>query len=98
MTVVRNILTGKEKKKRTLALGKKIDSATLALLQKILVENSSGRITIPDIKKERWYNKPPKIGGIPDSPRGFSKHILSNLDFSQMNSASSEEKVKFSRS
>ncbi|KAK7806432.1 hypothetical protein U0070_014746 [Myodes glareolus] len=29
-----------------------------ALLHKILVENPSARITIPDIKKDRWYNKP----------------------------------------
>lgn len=35
-----------------------------ALLHKILVENPSVRITIPDIKKDRWYNKPLKKGNI----------------------------------
>ena len=35
-----------------------------ALLHKILVENPSVRITIPDIKKDRWYNKPLKKGNM----------------------------------
>lgn len=35
-----------------------------ALLHKILVENPSVRITIPDIKKDRWYNKLLKKGSI----------------------------------
>jgi hypothetical protein len=35
-----------------------------ALLHKILVENPAVRITIPDIKKDRWYNKPLKKGNI----------------------------------
>ncbi|XP_023064344.1 serine/threonine-protein kinase Chk1 isoform X3 [Piliocolobus tephrosceles] len=78
-----------------------------ALLHKILVENPSARITIPDIKKDRWYNKPlkkgakrPRVtsGGVSESPSGFSKHIQSNLDFSPVNSASSEENVKYSSS
>uniref|UniRef100_A0A8C8VZX4 Serine/threonine-protein kinase CHK1 n=1 Tax=Peromyscus maniculatus bairdii TaxID=230844 RepID=A0A8C8VZX4_PERMB len=47
-----------KEKKTYLNPWKKIDSAPLALLHKILVENPSARITIPDIKKDRWYNKP----------------------------------------
>ncbi|OWK17561.1 CHEK1 [Cervus elaphus hippelaphus] len=79
----------------------------IALLHKILVENPSVRITIPDIKKDRWYNKPLKKGakrpratssGVSESPGGFSKHIQSNLDFSPVNCASSEESVKYSSS
>ncbi|XP_008562775.1 PREDICTED: serine/threonine-protein kinase Chk1-like, partial [Galeopterus variegatus] len=49
-----------KEKKTYLNPWKKIDSAPLALLHKILVENPSVRITIPDIKKDRWYNKPLK--------------------------------------
>ncbi|XP_070932104.1 serine/threonine-protein kinase Chk1 isoform X3 [Macaca nemestrina] len=96
-----------KEKKTYLNPWKKIDSAPLALLHKILVENPSARITIPDIKKDRWYNKPlkkgakrPRVtsGGVSESPSGFSKHIQSNLDFSPVNSASSEENVKYSSS
>uniref|UniRef100_A0A2K5EWH8 Serine/threonine-protein kinase Chk1 n=1 Tax=Aotus nancymaae TaxID=37293 RepID=A0A2K5EWH8_AOTNA len=77
-----------KEKKTYLNPWKKIDSAPLALLHKILVENPSARITIPDIKKDRWYNKllkkgnilklPPShlSGGLSESPpSGFSKHI-----------------------
>ncbi|KAB0370149.1 hypothetical protein FD755_018111 [Muntiacus reevesi] len=96
-----------KEKKTYLNPWKKIDSAPLALLHKILVENPSVRITIPDIKKDRWYNKPLKKGakrpratssGVSESPGGFSKHIQSNLDFSPVNCASSEESVKYSSS
>uniref|UniRef100_A0A286XIZ1 non-specific serine/threonine protein kinase n=1 Tax=Cavia porcellus TaxID=10141 RepID=A0A286XIZ1_CAVPO len=94
-------------KKAYLNPWKEIDSASLVLLHKILVENPSIRITIPDIKKDRWYNKPlkkgakrPQVtsGGVSESPSGFSKPIHSNLDFSPVNSASSEENVKYSSS
>ena len=97
----------KKKKKTYLNPWKKIDSAPLALLHKILVETPSARITIPDIKKDRWYNKPlnrgakrPRAtsGGMSESSSGFSKHIHSNLDFSPVNNGSSEETVKFSSS
>ena len=33
-----------------------------ALLHKILTESPTARITIPDIKKDRWYSKPLKKG------------------------------------
>ncbi|XP_057604644.1 serine/threonine-protein kinase Chk1 isoform X2 [Hippopotamus amphibius kiboko] len=44
--------------------------------------------------------KRPRVtsGGVPESPGGFSKHIQSNLDFSPVNNASSEENVKYSSS
>ncbi|NXA06674.1 CHK1 kinase, partial [Sapayoa aenigma] len=41
---------------------KKIDSAPLALLHKILTESPTARITIPDIQKDRWYSRPLKKG------------------------------------
>ncbi|XP_019514414.1 PREDICTED: serine/threonine-protein kinase Chk1 [Hipposideros armiger] len=44
--------------------------------------------------------KRPRVtsGGVAESPSGFSKHIQSSLDFSLVNSASSEENVKYSSS
>lgn len=36
------------------------------MLHKILTESPTARITIPDIKKDRWYSKPLKKGkGLP---------------------------------
>ncbi|XP_009890858.1 PREDICTED: dolichyl-diphosphooligosaccharide--protein glycosyltransferase subunit STT3A [Charadrius vociferus] len=67
-----------------------------ALLHKILTESPTARITIPDIKKDRWYSKPLKkgvkrarvsSGGVTDSPGGFSKHVRSDMDFSPVKSA-----------
>ncbi|KAF1570955.1 UNVERIFIED_CONTAM: Serine/threonine-protein kinase Chk1, partial [Eudyptes robustus] len=86
---------------------KKIDSAPLALLHKILTESPTARITIPDIKKDRWYSKPLKkgvkrarvsSGGVTDSPGGFSKHVRSDTDFSPVKSALGEEKASYSTS
>ncbi|NXA22504.1 CHK1 kinase, partial [Ibidorhyncha struthersii] len=86
---------------------KKIDSAPLALLHKILTESPTARITIPDIKKDRWYSKPLKkgvkrarmsSGGVTDSPGGFSKHVRSDMDFSPVKSAFSQEKASYSTS
>ncbi|KAM4646284.1 serine/threonine-protein kinase Chk1-like [Amazona ochrocephala] len=86
---------------------KKIDSAPLALLHKILTESPAARITIPDIKKDRWYSKPLKkgvkrarvsTGGVSDSPGGFSKHVRSDMDFSPVKSPLGEEKVSYSTS
>ncbi|XP_038610659.1 serine/threonine-protein kinase Chk1 isoform X3 [Tachyglossus aculeatus] len=96
-----------KEKKTYLPPWKKIDSAPLALLHKILTESPTARLTIPDIKKDRWYTKPLKkvakrsrasSGGLADSPGGFGKHIRSNLDFSPVSSALSEDKVKYSSS
>nr|XP_020633619.1 serine/threonine-protein kinase Chk1 [Pogona vitticeps] len=75
---------------------KKIDSLPLALLLKILTENPTSRLTIADIKNDRWYTKPLKkgikrsrmsSGGVSESPGGFSKHIRSDMDFSPVKSA-----------
>ncbi|XP_027511231.1 serine/threonine-protein kinase Chk1 [Corapipo altera] len=86
---------------------KKIDSAPLALLHKILTESPSARITIPDIQKDRWYSRPLKkdvkrarlsSGGVTDSPGGFSKHIRSNMDFSPVKAALGEDKASYSTS
>ncbi|KAM6238367.1 serine/threonine-protein kinase Chk1 [Porphyrio hochstetteri] len=86
---------------------KKIDSAPLALLHKILTESPTARITIPDIKKDRWYSKPLKKGvkrahvpseGLSDSPSAFSKHIQSDTDLSPVKSVLSKEKATYSTS
>ncbi|NXO02536.1 CHK1 kinase, partial [Rhinopomastus cyanomelas] len=96
-----------KEKKTYLPPWKKIDSAPLALLHKILMENPSSRITIPEIKKDRWYSKPLKkgikrarmsSGGAGDSPGGFSKPVHSDKDFSPVSSALSEEQMRYSTS
>ncbi|XP_025057106.1 serine/threonine-protein kinase Chk1, partial [Alligator sinensis] len=96
-----------KEKKTYLPPWKKIDSVPLALLHKILIENPTARITISDIKKDRWYTRPLKkgikrarvsSGGLSDSPGGFSKHIRSDMDFSPLKSAHSEDKVSYSTS
>ncbi|ELW72226.1 Serine/threonine-protein kinase Chk1, partial [Tupaia chinensis] len=78
-----------------------------ALLHRILVEDPEVRITIPDIRKDRWYSKPLKRGAkrprgspgsVPESPGGLSKHVRSTVDFSPVRSASSEERVRYSSS
>lgn len=81
---------------------KKIDAAPLALLCKILTETPSSRITILEIKKDRWFTKPPKKGikrsimssGGSEAPGLLSKHVRSDMDISLF--SHSEEKVTFS--
>ncbi|XP_030066164.1 serine/threonine-protein kinase Chk1 [Microcaecilia unicolor] len=84
---------------------KKIDSLPLALLTKMLTENPAARITIVDIKKDRWYMKAFKkgvkrsrvsSGGASESSSAFSKHIRSDMDTSLVASIHSEEQVRFS--
>ncbi|XP_068098499.1 serine/threonine-protein kinase Chk1 [Hyperolius riggenbachi] len=84
---------------------KKIDAAPLALLCKMLTEVPSARITIPDIKKDRWFNKSLKIGvkrnrtasgGSAETSEVLSKHIRSDADFSHH--SRSDEKTKYSSS
>uniref|UniRef100_A0A8C6ZCZ1 non-specific serine/threonine protein kinase n=1 Tax=Nothoprocta perdicaria TaxID=30464 RepID=A0A8C6ZCZ1_NOTPE len=41
---------------------KKIDSAPLALLHKMLAESPAARIALADVKKERWYCRPLRKG------------------------------------
>lgn len=94
-------------KKSFLTPWKKIDTLPLGLLSKILMENPKKRISIPDIKKDRWYTRLLKkgvkriralSGGPSDSPGTFSKQIRSDMDLSPMASAYSEERVKYSSS
>ncbi|KAM4703947.1 serine/threonine-protein kinase Chk1 isoform 1-T1 [Rhinophrynus dorsalis] len=82
---------------------KKIDSTPLALLCKILTETPEARLTIPEIKKDRWFTKTIKkgvkrhralSGGACDSPGLLNKHIRSDMDLSQI--SHSEEKVTYS--
>lgn len=78
-----------------------------ALLHKILTENPTARITIPDIKKDRWYCRPLKkgtkrgrvsSGGVTESPGALPKHIRSDTDFSPVKSALGEDKASYSTS
>ncbi|XP_053547383.1 serine/threonine-protein kinase Chk1 isoform X2 [Bombina bombina] len=81
----------------------KIDSTPLALLGRMLTENPSSRITIPEIKKERWFTKTIKkgikrsrlsSGGAAETDGLLSKHFRSDTDITQI--SHSEEKVRFS--
>ncbi|XP_065594410.1 serine/threonine-protein kinase Chk1 isoform X1 [Cyrtonyx montezumae] len=96
-----------KERKTYLAPWRKIDSAPLALLHKILTESPTARITIPDIKKDRWYCRPLKkgtkrgrvsSGGVTESPGALPKHVRSDTDFSPVKSALSEDKASYSTS
>ncbi|XP_015739538.1 serine/threonine-protein kinase Chk1 isoform X2 [Coturnix japonica] len=96
-----------KERKTYLSPWRKIDSAPLALLHKILTESPTARITIPDIKKDRWYCRPLKkgtkrsrvsSGGVTESPGALPKHIRSDTDFSPVKSALGEDKVSYSTS
>nr|DBA16502.1 TPA: hypothetical protein GDO54_003889 [Pyxicephalus adspersus] len=81
---------------------KKIDSLPLAFLCKILTENPSARLTIPDIKKDRWFTKSLKgvkrhrvsSGGARDTSELRNKYIRSDADMSFF--PHSDEKITFS--
>nr|XP_060643497.1 serine/threonine-protein kinase Chk1 isoform X2 [Anolis sagrei ordinatus] len=95
-----------KEQKSYLAPWKKIDSLPLALLIKILTENPASRLTIADIKKDKWYTKPlqkgikrSRISTEPsDSPGVFSKHIRSDTDFSPVKETHGEERRTYSNS
>ncbi|NWU72302.1 CHK1 kinase, partial [Pterocles burchelli] len=96
-----------KERKTYLSPWKKIDSAPLALLHKILTESPTARISIADITKDRWYCRPLKkgvkrargsSGGVGDSPGGLSKHVRSQTDLSPLKSALGEERVSYSTS
>ncbi|XP_069878747.1 serine/threonine-protein kinase Chk1-like [Dipodomys merriami] len=69
-----------KEKKTYLMPWKKIDSAPLALIQKILVENPTARITIQDIQKDSWYNKSFRKGAAGLSGPGNGYRIDINLN------------------
>ncbi|XP_069878750.1 serine/threonine-protein kinase Chk1-like [Dipodomys merriami] len=66
---------------------KKIDSAPLALIQKILVENPTARITIQDIQKDSWYNKSFRKGAAGLSGYKFSGQSEYYVDLQAMQKA-----------
>nr|Q6DE87.2 RecName: Full=Serine/threonine-protein kinase Chk1; AltName: Full=CHK1 checkpoint homolog; AltName: Full=Checkpoint kinase-1; Short=xChk1 [Xenopus laevis] len=81
---------------------KKISATPLALLCKMLTENPQSRITIPDIKKDRWFTEIIKkglkrsrviSGGSSDSSV-LCKQIRSDIDISHF--SHSEEKTALS--
>ncbi|KAM8927394.1 serine/threonine-protein kinase Chk1 isoform 2-T2 [Pelodytes ibericus] len=94
-----------KEKKHYLNPWKKIDSAPLALLCKLLTENPDSRITIPDIKKDRWSTRAEKkgmyrsrisSGGATESSPVLLKHNRSDMDFSCIFLQSSEDKTVYS--
>ncbi|XP_069080504.1 serine/threonine-protein kinase Chk1 isoform X2 [Pleurodeles waltl] len=94
-----------KEKKHYLSPWKKIDSAPLAFLTKILTESPSARTTIPDIKKDRWFVKTTKrevkraraaSGGTSEATAGFAKHIRSDMDLSPVTNALSEDRIRYS--
>ncbi|KAK6468012.1 serine/threonine-protein kinase Chk1-like isoform X1 [Huso huso] len=91
-------------KKTFLTPWKKIDAAPLSLLTRVLQHKPEKRLTIPDIRKDRWYNK--VLKGVKrtrvtsgESPGSLSKQIRSDMDLSPLSSLrSSDDRVKFSSS
>lgn len=91
-------------KKTFLTPWKKIDAAPLSLLTRVLQHKPEKRLTIPDIRKDRWYTK--VLKGVKrarvtsgESPGSLSKQIRSDMDLSPLSSLrSSDDRVKFSSS
>eukprot|EP00057_Strongylocentrotus_purpuratus_P022517 XP_011676991.1 PREDICTED: serine/threonine-protein kinase Chk1-like [Strongylocentrotus purpuratus] len=73
-------------KKMHLSPWKKIDTTPLALLRKILTETPAKRITISQIKKDRWYRSKGTIGRVPTSSpnTGSMKRVCTGNDLSPL--------------
>uniref|UniRef100_A0A8C9RCH9 Serine/threonine-protein kinase CHK1 n=1 Tax=Scleropages formosus TaxID=113540 RepID=A0A8C9RCH9_SCLFO len=93
-------------KKTYLTPWKKIDAAPLSLLTKILQHDPDKRVTIADIKKERWFNRSFKTGSVictggAASSRLPSQPVLSNarsLTACRVFCSASEDLVQISTS
>ncbi|MGH0132703.1 UNVERIFIED_CONTAM: hypothetical protein FKN15_027803 [Acipenser sinensis] len=78
--------------------------ALSGLLTRVLQHKPEKRLTIPDIRKDRWYTK--VLKGVKrtrvtsgESPGSLSKQIRSDMDLSPLSSLrSSDDRVKFSSS
>ncbi|KAG8434684.1 hypothetical protein GDO86_012879 [Hymenochirus boettgeri] len=88
-----------KEKKHYLTPWKKISSTPLALLCKMLTENPESRITIQDIKKDRWFTDLIKqglkrnrvlSGGTSDSAGLRSKVVRSDMDLSSVSHSGEE--------
>nr|XP_054760286.1 serine/threonine-protein kinase Chk1-like [Lytechinus pictus]XP_054760289.1 serine/threonine-protein kinase Chk1-like [Lytechinus pictus] len=73
-------------KKMHLSPWKKIDTTPLALLRRILTETPAKRITIQNIKKDRWYRSKGTIGRVPTSSpnTGSMKRVCTGNDLSPL--------------
>ncbi|KAK3523931.1 hypothetical protein QTP70_016737 [Hemibagrus guttatus] len=87
-------------KKTYLTPWKKIDSMPLGLLTKILLHSPEDRITIPEIKKHRWFSRSFKSGGKrqPDIHGPLTKMLRSDSERLQLAQTNSGERVQISSS
>ncbi|KAM4620929.1 serine/threonine-protein kinase Chk1 isoform 1-T2 [Polymixia lowei] len=85
-------------KKTYLSPWKKIQPTPLSLLSKLLLANPEERITISDIKKDRWFTQTYRPGGKRQSdPLGSAKKLL-RTDSGSISRANSDDRMQFSSS
>ncbi|KAG7483869.1 hypothetical protein MATL_G00042980 [Megalops atlanticus] len=79
---------------------KKIEATPLSLLTKILLHDPDKRITIPDIKKDRWFSKSFKSGAkrLSDSQGPVTKLLRSDSEQAPLGRTNSEDRVQISSS
>ncbi|XP_028839915.1 serine/threonine-protein kinase Chk1 [Denticeps clupeoides] len=78
---------------------KKISAMPLCLLTKILSHNPEERITIPDIKKHRWYSQTFKsVPKRANDVQSSSKMLRSDSEVSPLGRKTSDERVQMSSS
>uniref|UniRef100_A0A8B9KA75 Serine/threonine-protein kinase Chk1 n=1 Tax=Astyanax mexicanus TaxID=7994 RepID=A0A8B9KA75_ASTMX len=82
-------------KKTYLTPWKKIDSIPLGLLTKMLLHSPEDRLTIPQIKKHRWFSRSFKSGAV-DTHGPVTKLLRS--DSEQLARTNSEDRVQISSS
>ncbi|XP_048840575.1 serine/threonine-protein kinase Chk1 [Brienomyrus brachyistius] len=79
---------------------KKIDALPLSVLTRILLHDAEKRITIPDIKKDRWFSKSFKtvVKRQCDSQRPAAKLLRSDSEQTPFSREGSEDRVQISSS
>ncbi|XP_064380427.1 serine/threonine-protein kinase Chk1 [Dromaius novaehollandiae] len=85
---------------------KKIDSAPLALLRKMLAESPAARATVADVAQDRWYCRPARRPGREAggkraraaSPGGLGKQARSHAHLPPAEGPLSEEQTSYSTS
>ncbi|XP_051534074.1 serine/threonine-protein kinase Chk1 [Myxocyprinus asiaticus] len=85
-------------KKIYLTPWKKIDAVPLSLLSKMLLHNPEDRITIPEIKKHRWFSRSFKSGVKRQSDTPFAKMHRADSELSQLARKNSDDRAQISSS
>ncbi|XP_051960670.1 serine/threonine-protein kinase Chk1 [Xyrauchen texanus] len=85
-------------KKVYLTPWKKIDAVPLSLLSKMLLHNPEDRITIPEIKKHRWFSRSFKSGVKRQSDAPFAKMHRADSEISQLTRKNSDDRAQISSS